>query len=125
MKIKLILIISTIILISPTANALDWGLGNMITTNINNIFSKASKNKAPKHETLADFINEARVSGYTTQNGDIDFNRINNNPEMLARLNSIMNTIQPAAGPAPKKRKMILQTKPENTDTSKELRDIK
>lgn len=135
MKKNLIITIFACLLVSSPANAFDWGLGNKIATNIKNIFSRAAgepgkgdltqaeyyENK--EAETLAEFLEKARISGYVTPQGEIDYMRLNDDPKMVARLDSIMNSIEPAAGPAPTE-VPVLHIKPEKNGEVGKLRPI-
>lgn len=116
----------------PQAHALDWGLSSKITAGIKNIFSKAAEEETTKvneqhqkeAETLSQFLESARTAGYITATGEVDYNRINNDPQMVARLTSVMNNIEPAAGPMSTQEQPILHLKPEKTDLEGELRII-
>jgi len=134
MKRNLVIAVaSCMLLTSAPAHAFDWGLGNKIVTNMKSMFSRAIgesngkttqsefyKNK--EDETLSEFLENARLSGFVTKTGSIDYNKINQDPKMVAHLNAIMSNIEPAAGPASN---ISLNLKPEKITPVGSLRPVR
>ena len=84
MKKTLISTVAIFMLISAPSHAFDWGLGSKIVNSIKNSFSRASAEdtttvhnadyyRTKDAETISQFLEKARLSGYVTKTGDIDY----------------------------------------------------
>jgi hypothetical protein len=134
MKKKIILATILCALSGTPAYGFDWGLGSKITNNIKNLFSNASKKSAETEagryrnkeaETLQEFFNNAKMSGFVTPDGKVDYIRISADPKMAARLDEILNNIQPAAGPIINiEQPVSFHLKPEKVSSTQKLREV-